>query len=133
MFDIEDSLSDGKEELQLILKPEARLLGLDLNTVSSQVRQAVFGFEVQRIQRGREEVRVMVRYPIEARQSIETLEQMMIRIGPKQEVALWQVADVLPGVSPNTILRIDRQRTLSVTADFDKKTGDMSLVQKELQ
>lgn len=133
VFDIEDSLSDGKEELQLVLKPEARLLGLDLNSVSSQVRQAVFGFEVQRIQRGREEVRVMVRYPIEARQSIETLEQMMIRIGPSQEVALWQVADVLPGVSPNTILRIDRQRTLSVTADFDKKTGDMSLVQKELQ
>ncbi len=133
VFDIEDSLSDGKEELQLVLKPEARLLGLDLNTVSSQVRQAVFGFEVQRIQRGREEVRVMVRYPIEARQSIETLEQMMIRIGPNQEVALWQVADVLPGVSPNTILRIDRQRTLSVTADFDKKTGDMSLVQQELQ
>ena len=133
VFDIEDSLSDGKEELQLVLKPEARLLGLDLNTVSSQVRQAVFGFEVQRIQRGREEVRVMVRYPIQARQSIETLEQMMIRIGPNQEVALWQVADVLPGVSPNTILRIDRQRTLSVTADFDKKTGDMSLVQQELQ
>ena len=133
VFDIEDSLSNGKEELQLVLKPEARLLGLDLNTVSSQVRQAVFGFEVQRIQRGREEVKVMVRYPLEARQSIETLEQMMIRVGPKQEVALWQVADVLPGVSPNTILRIDRQRTLSVTADFDKKTGDMSLVQKELQ
>jgi multidrug efflux pump subunit AcrB len=88
---------------------------------------------VQRVQRGREEVKVMVRYPLEARQSIETLEQMMIRVGPKQEVALWQVADVLPGVSPNTILRIDRQRTLSVTADFDKKTGDMSLVQKELQ
>ncbi|MEW6995120.1 efflux RND transporter permease subunit [Colwelliaceae bacterium MEBiC 14330] len=133
VFDIEDSLSDGKEELQLVLKPEARLLGLDLNTVSSQVRQAVFGFEVQRIQRGREEVRVMVRYPLEARQSIETLEQMMIRVGPRQEVPLWQVADVIPGVSPTSILRIDRQRTLSVTADFDKKTGDMSLVQKELE
>ncbi len=133
VFDIEDSLSDGKEELQLVLKPEARLLGLDLNTVSSQVRQAVFGFEVQRIQRGREEVRVMVRYPLEARQSIETLEQMMIRVGPRQEVPLWQVADVIPGVSPTSILRIDRQRTLSVTADFDKKTGDMPLVQKELE
>ncbi len=133
VFDIEDSLSDGKEELQLVLKPEARLLGLNLNTVSSQVRQAVFGFEVQRIQRGREEVRVMVRYPLEARQSIETLEQMMIRVGPRQEVPLWQVADVIPGVSPTSILRIDRQRTLSVTADFDKKTGDMSLVQKELE
>ena len=130
--DIEDSLSDGKEELQLELKPEARLLGLDLNTVARQVRQAVFGFEVQRIQRGREEVRVMVRYPLEARQSIETLEQMMIRLGPNQEVPLWQVANVFPGLSPDSILRVDRQRTLSVTADFDKQNGDMSLVQREI-
>jgi multidrug efflux pump subunit AcrB len=107
--DIEDSLSDGKEELQLELKPEARLLGLDLSQVASQVRQAVFGFEVQRVHRDREQVRVIVRYPLEARQSIETLEQMMIRIGPNQEVPLWQVANVFPGLSPNTILRVDRQ------------------------
>jgi multidrug efflux pump subunit AcrB len=131
--DIEDSLSDGKEELQLELKPEARLLGLSLNTVASQVRQAVFGFEVQRVQRGREEVRVMVRYPLEARRSIETLEQMMIRVGPNQEVPLWQVADVYPGLSPNSILRIDRQRTLSVTADFDKQAGNLTVVQNELR
>ena len=133
VFDIEDSMSDGKEELQLELKPEARLLGLDLNTVASQVRQAVFGFEVQRIQRGREEVRVMVRYPLEARQSIETLEQMMIRIGPNQEVPLWQVADVYPGLSPDAILRVDRQRTLGVTADFDKQNGNMGLVIEEVE
>ncbi len=132
VFDIEDSLSDGKEELQLALKPEARLLGLDLNTVARQVRQAVFGFEIQRIQRGREEVRVMVRYPLKARQSIETLEQMMIRIGPNQEVPLWQVAEVTPGFSPDSILRVDRQRTLSVTADFDKQNGDLTIVQKEV-
>jgi multidrug efflux pump subunit AcrB len=130
--DVEDSMSDGKEELQLQLKPEATLLGLDLNLVARQVRQAVFGFEVQRIQRGREEVRVMVRYPIAARQSIETLEQMMIKIAPRQEVPLWQIADILPGLSPSTILRIDRQRTLSVTADFDKEQGNLSAVQKEL-
>jgi multidrug efflux pump subunit AcrB len=130
--DIEDSLSDGKEELQLELKPEARLLGLSLNQVARQVRQAVFGFEVQRVQRGREEVRVMVRYPLEARQSIETLEQMMIRIGPNQEVPLWQVANVFPGLSPDSILRVDRQRTISVNADFDKEAGDLSLVLDEV-
>ena len=131
--DIEDSLSDGKEELQLELKPEARLLGLSLNQVARQVRQAVFGFEVQRVQRGREEVRVMVRYPLEARQSIETLEQMMIRIGPNQEVPLYQVANVAPGLSPDSILRVDRQRTLSVTSDFDKEAGDLSLVLSEVE
>jgi len=131
--DIEDSLSDGKEELQLELKPEARLLGLSLNQVARQVRQAVFGFEVQRVQRGREEVRVMVRYPLEARQSIETLEQMMIRIGPNQEVPLWQVANVFPGLSPDSILRVDRQRTISVSADFDKQAGDLTLVLDEVR
>jgi multidrug efflux pump subunit AcrB len=101
--------------------------------VARQVRQAVHGFEVQRIQRGREEVRVMVRYPISARQSIETLEQMMIRVAERQEVPLWQIADIVPGLSPSSILRIDRQRTLSVTADFDKEQGDLSAVQKELE
>lgn len=131
--DIEDSLSDGKEELQLALKPEARLLGLDLNTVARQVRQAVFGFEVQRVQRGRDEVRVMVRYPLESRQSIETLEQMMIRVGPNTEVPLWQIANVIPGLSPDSILRVDRQRTISVSADFDKQGGDLSLVQDEVR
>jgi multidrug efflux pump subunit AcrB len=131
--DVEDSMSDGKEELQLKLKPEATLLGLNLNMVARQVRQAVYGFEVQRIQRGREEVRVMVRYPISARQSIETLEQMMIRVAERQEVPLWQIADIVPGLSPSSILRIDRQRTLSVTADFDKEQGDLSAVQKELE
>ncbi|MFT6900263.1 MAG: multidrug efflux pump subunit AcrB [Colwellia sp.] len=130
--DVEDSMSDGKEELQLKLKPEATLLGLNLNMVARQVRQAVYGFEVQRIQRGREEVRVMVRYPIAARQSIETLEQMMIRVGERQEVPLWQIADIVPGLSPSSILRIDRQRTLSVMADFNKEQGNLSAVQEEL-
>jgi multidrug efflux pump subunit AcrB len=85
------------------------LKGRDLSQVARQVRQAVFGFEVQRVQRGREEVRVMVRYPLEARQSIETLEQMMIRIGPNQEVPLWQVANIQTGVTdlPNDLCGLD--------------------------
>ena len=132
VFDIEDTLSRGKEELQLSLKPEATLLGINLNTLAKQVRQAVYGYEVQRIQRGREEVRVMVRYPIEARQNIETLEQMMLRLDNRTEVPLWQVAEVKPGISPVAITRIDRQRTLTVKADFNKQTGDLTAVQREV-
>jgi len=131
-FDIEDSMSNGKEELQLSLKPEASLLGVNLNTLARQVRQAVYGFEVQRIQRGREEVRVMVRYPIKARQNIETLEQMMIRLDNGSEVPLWQIADIKPGMSPVSIQRVDRQRTLTVTSDFNKKTGDLSALQRDI-
>ena len=132
VYDIEDSMSNGKEELQLSLKPEATLLGVNLTTLARQVRQAVWGFEVQRIQRGREEVRVMVRYPIEARQNIETLEQMMIRLNNGTEVPLWQIAEVTPGLSPVSIQRIDRQRTLRVTADFNKETGDLNALQREI-
>ena len=133
VFDIEDSMSNGKEELQLSLKPEANLFGLNLSTLARQVRQAVFGFEVQRIQRGREEVRVMVRYPIEARQNIETLEQMMIRTDRGTEVPLWQVASIEPGMSPTSIQRVDRQRTMSVTADFNKQNGDLNVMQSEVE
>jgi multidrug efflux pump subunit AcrB len=57
----------------------------------------------------------------------------MIRIGPNQEVPLYQVANVAPGLSPDSILRVDRQRTLSVTSDFDKEAGDLSLVLSEVQ
>ncbi|MCO7225602.1 efflux RND transporter permease subunit [Pleionea sp. CnH1-48] len=132
VFDIQDSLSDGKEELQLELKPEARLLGLNLTTLARQVRQAIYGFEVQRIQRGRNEVKVMVRYPLEARNSLATLDSMLIRTADGREVPFHEVASVKPGRSPSTIQRVDRRRTINVTADFDKERGNMEVVKREM-
>lgn len=136
VFDIEDSLSDGKEELQLLLKPEAHLLGLDLDSIARQVRQAIYGYEVQRIQRDREEVRVMLRYPLSARKSLSTLENMMISLpgdaNADKRVPLWQVAELQSAMSPQAILRIDRQRTVALTADFDKTSGDLNIVQAEI-
>ena len=65
VFDVGDSFEAGKEEMQLSIRPEAELLGLSADDLARQVRQAFFGAEAQRIQRGRDDVRVMVRYPAE--------------------------------------------------------------------
>ncbi|GAA0822499.1 hypothetical protein GCM10009111_30890 [Colwellia asteriadis] len=78
VFDIADSLSNGKEELQIELTEQGQALGLTRVGVSGQVRQAFFGSQVQRIQRGRDDVRVMVRFPIDERRTIADIESILI-------------------------------------------------------
>ncbi|MEH6470738.1 MAG: efflux RND transporter permease subunit [Halopseudomonas sp.] len=132
LFDIADSLSDGKQELQLELKPAAEMLGIDLTDLARQVRQAFFGFEVQRLLRGRDEVKVLVRYPARERQSLETLDQMMIRTAQGVEVPFAEVADLKPGRSPASINRVDRVRTVSITADANKELADLEAIKRDL-
>jgi multidrug efflux pump subunit AcrB len=132
LFDIADSLSDGKQELQLELKPEAELLGVDLADLARQVRQAFFGFEVQRILRGRDEVKVLVRYPAAERQTLDTLDRMMIRTSQGVEVPFSEVAQLKPGRSPASINRVDRVRTVSITADANKEQADLEAIKRDL-
>lgn len=131
--DIQDNFSGGKEELKLSLKPRAYALGLRLEDVATQVRHAVFGFQAQRIQRGREELRVMVRYPLEARSSIEDLNSLAIRVpNSSEEVLLSEVAVVTPFESPSTLYRLDRKSVINVTADLDADATDPVLIDLEM-
>ena len=88
VFDISDSFRAGKQELKLDILPAAQALGLTLDDLSKQVRQAFYGEEAQRIQRGRDDIRVMVRYPEEARRSLSDLEDLRIRTPDGGEVPL---------------------------------------------
>lgn len=117
-IDIKDDLQSPRDEIELSLKPNAEVLGLSLNDVARQVRQGFYGAEVQRIPRAKEDVRVMVRYPESERNNIDHLDDMRIRTQNGQEVPLLTVADVnyVPGYS--TIRRLDRKRTIVVTADL---------------
>lgn len=132
IFDINDSMSDGKEELQLELKPEAHALGITRAQLISQVRQAFYGFQVQRVQRGREDVRVMVRYPLEERQAIANLERLEIKTPDGSLVPLVQLANFVPGKSPTVIYRADRYRTVNVRADVNKDKANMTIITQEL-
>ena len=129
VFDVQDNYSGGKEELKLRLKPQAYTLGLNLRDVASQVRNAIFGFQAQRIQRGRDELRVMVRYPLANRSSMQDLKQLAIRIpNSPEEVRLSDIADVEPFESPSTLYRINRISILNITTDVDKDIANVPLI-----
>ena len=129
VYDIQDNYSGGKEELKLTLKPRAYTLGLNLNDVAQQVRNAVFGFQAQRIQRGRDELRVMVVYPLEYRSSVEDLNSLKIRVPDGgEDVALSEIAYVNSSESPSTLYRQNQISILNVTADIDKDQADLDLV-----
>ena len=119
IFDIVNSSDQGAEEIKLTIKPEAEALGLTMSSLGRQVRQAFYGEEAQRIQRGKDELKVMVRYPIEERRSIADLENMRIRTPSGDEVPFRDVAIVEYGKGYSRISRIDRQRTITVSADID--------------
>ena len=132
VFDIHDSLSQGKEELRIDLKPEAHLLGITRSDIIRQVRQGFFGLEAQRIQRGRNDVRVMVRFPMSERNSAAYLNDMLISNQRGQQVPLAQIATLTPNISPSSIRRIDGYRVVNVVADIEKGTVNMTSLSAEL-
>ncbi|WP_462165213.1 efflux RND transporter permease subunit [Pseudoalteromonas xiamenensis] len=132
VFDIADSLSDGKQEVQIDLNDVGLALGLNRADVLRQVRNAFYGSQVQRIQRGRDDVRVMVRLPTDERVSLAQLGAFLISTPTGKQVPLGQVATFKAGQSPASIYRIDRYRTLNVTADIDKQSVNMTALQADL-
>lgn len=132
VFDVTDSFEDGKEEIRLRIRPEAELLGITLDDLARQVRHAFFGFEAQRIQRGREEVRVYVRYPEGERRSLENLDSMRIRTPAGVEVPFAEVAHAEYGRGFAQIRRVDRNRTINVTADVNKETADIEAIKRDI-
>jgi multidrug efflux pump subunit AcrB len=133
LFDINDSLDSGRNEIQLRLKPEAQQLGVTVNDLASQVRQAFYGDEVQRIQRGRNEVKVMLRLPREERRNLATLETMRVRTASGLEIPFSSVAEATVVKSFTSIKRVDRRRALNITADADKKSVDVDALRAEIK
>lgn len=132
LFDINDSLDSGRNEIQLRLKPEARQFGVTVNDLASQVRQAFYGDEVQRIQRGRNEVKVMLRLPRDERKNLATLETMRVRTADGMEIPFSSVAEATVVKSFTSIKRVDRRRALNITADADKKSVDIEALRAEI-
>ena len=120
VIDITDSFRSGKQELKLRILPSGEALGLSLGNLARQVRQAFYGEEAQRIQRGRDDVRVMVRYTEEERKSLSSLNSMRIRTADGSEVPFVTVAEADLGRGFSSIKRSDRRRVVNVIADVDR-------------
>lgn len=133
VFDIDDSLLGGNDEIVLALKPEADLLGITLTDLARQVRYGFYGAEVQRVQRDGEEVKVMVRYPRSERSSIGDLDAIKIRTNNGGEVPFSQIASYTLQPSYSAITRVDGVRAVTVTAAVDKSKVEPSRVIAELR
>lgn len=131
IFDIKDSLSDPQPEIVLNLRPQAESLALGLTDLAQQIRQGYYGAEAQRIPRGKDDVRVMVRYPRATRESIESLSDTRIRVGDGIEIPFDAVAQTQFGTGAVKIEREDRRRVGHVTADA-LKSVDPNQVLKEV-
>lgn len=132
VFDISDSFRAGKQEVQIEILREGELLGLTLDDISRQVRQAFYGAESQRIQRGTDQIKVMVRYPESERKSLGNLEDMLLRTPEGGEVPLSSVAKLSLGNGYSSINREDGRRIITVNADIDRKVSTPEQVTSEI-
>ncbi len=130
--DVDDSFEPGKLELKLSLKEQGRTLGLTLSDLARQARQGFYGQEVQRVQRGRDDIRVMVRYPQEERKSLADIENMRIRLADGTEIPFGIVADVQEGRGYATINRADQRRIVNVTADVVPGVANANEINRNL-
>lgn len=134
IFDIQDNLSSGKEELQLKIKPLADSLGISQANIASQVRQAIFGFEAQRIQRGHEEIKVMVRYPLANRSSIKDVNNVQINTDKSADsIPLYELASLSPSKSPTAIYHDRQRRAVTVSADINAEAYDVNVIRADLR
>jgi len=133
VYDIRNSLTAERTEIELDLKPHAETLDLSLQDIARQVRQGFYGEEVQRIPRGREDVKVMVRYSEAERTQIEHLSDMRIRTNDGREIPLEAVADItfVPGYTK--IERVDRKRAIIISAEVEEGVSDSASLLADLR
>ena len=119
VLDISNDFRPGKMEIQLALKPAGRVLGITLADLAGQVNQGFYGAEALRLQRGRDDVKVVIRYPEAERRSLGDLDNIRIRTPNGSEVPFGEVATATLRRGFAVIKRTDRQRALTITADVD--------------
>ena len=127
-----DNLESSASEIQFNMKPGAETLGITLQDVTRQVRQAFFGQEVQRLPRNGEDVRVMVRYPLAARESIDSLNDLRIRGANGLEVPLYSVAEVSFAEGVTRIRRRDRKQVAFTGARVRGKPEVKGEIRKQI-
>ncbi|MCA9604412.1 MAG: efflux RND transporter permease subunit, partial [Myxococcales bacterium] len=130
--EIDDGFREGKEQLDFTLRPEARARGITEQMLASQLRNAFYGAEALREQRGRDEIRVFVRRPESERQSLADVERMIIQTPDGGEIPITEAANIERGRSYTEITRIDGRRRVDVTASVQFGTN-ANRVQQQAQ
>ncbi len=132
VYQIRSDFKPGKNELRFELKPEARTLGLTVDDLARQVNAGYYGEEALRLQRGRDDIRVKIRYTAEERSRLSGLDQVRIRTPQGREVPLYSVANVSFSPGYSTITRTDGMRRVAVSAEVDSNKANTEEIIQEL-
>ncbi|TVS20050.1 MAG: efflux RND transporter permease subunit, partial [Planctomycetaceae bacterium] len=133
VFDIRDDSSPGKWEYQLRIKQNAMAMGISVADLAETVRASFYGEEVMRLQRGRHEVKLMVRYPRDQRRSLSDFEAIRVRTEDGAERPLTELAEVTVQRGYAEINRLDQMRSITITTDLDEKQGNASRIVRDMQ
>eukprot|EP00913_Durusdinium_trenchii_P028375 g26603.t1 len=133
VYDIADDSRPGKWELQLQLKDDARSMGVPLDSIAGNARAAYYGEEVMRLQRGRHEVKLMVRYPESERRSLADLNNLRVDTGDGVKRPLTELAKINVVRGYSEINRVDQMRSITITADIDESQANARDIVAELR
>jgi multidrug efflux pump subunit AcrB len=133
IFDVSDDSTPGKWELQLKEKPRAVAMGVPLESIARTVRASYYGEEVMRLQRGRHEVKLMVRYPEEDRKSLARFDDIRVDGGDGIQRPITELADVTVSRGYSEINRIDQKRSITISADLNEKDGNAKEIVADLR
>ncbi|MDG2408061.1 MAG: efflux RND transporter permease subunit [Pirellulales bacterium] len=133
VYDVEDDSRPGKWEYQIRVRDNAKSMGVSTADLAETVRATYYGEEVMRLQRGRHEVKLMVRYPESDRKSLKEFERLRIRTGDGQERPLTELAEVDVERGYSEINRVDQMRSITISADVEEGVGNARQIVQQLQ
>ncbi len=133
VYDVGDGDEVGKWEVNLKILPHAQAMGITLDDLSSTVRAAYYGEEVMRLQRGRHEIKLMVRYPEADRHSLAGFQEIRVRTPDGSEIPLTELAEQTLQRQSSEIVRINQQRAITVEANLNEDVANAAEVVADLQ
>ena len=133
VYDLADDYEEGTPELQIALLDSARPLGLTTRMLATELRGAFYGLEARTLQRGREDVKIRVRFPEDRRRHVYELETMRIVTPGGAAIPLCEVARVVESHGPAAIRRVDQRRAVTVTGDVDQTRANADEIIDDLQ
>jgi len=132
-MDITDNFRPGKMEKRIRIKKGAKALGITMADIATQIRQAYYGDEALKIQRGKDDIKVMVRYSEKERQSEASIDELRIRTHDGRQVPLTQVAYIETKQGYSTIQRVNRQRVITVISDINEDIANARQIVNDLK
>lgn len=132
VYNIDDNLPWGKEQLIYQLTPTGRSLGLDTASLGQQLRAAFDGAVAQIFHIDDEEIEVRVTLPDHERNKTQTLEQFPVTLADGSTVPLSEVAYFESRQGIEKLNHTDGVLNVTVSSDLNEQVGNANQILADL-